>query len=133
VACASCHVSGPIGPVAAECVSCHRADYDATTDPNHASAGFPTDCASCHGTAGWSGAAFDHDGLFFPIYSGKHRGKWSSCADCHVNPTNYSAFECILCHEHSNRNEVDNKHDGVSGYSYTSSACYRCHPDGRSG
>ena len=27
------------------CVSCHQADYDRTTDPNHRPAQFPTDCA----------------------------------------------------------------------------------------
>ena len=59
-------------------------------------------------------------GRYFPIYSGKHRGKWSSCSDCHITPGNYKAFECILCHEHSNRTEVDSKHRGVSGYAYQS-------------
>ena len=37
-------------------------------------------------------------------------GKWSSCGDCHVNPGNYRAFECILCHEHSNKAKVDSDH-----------------------
>ncbi len=130
--CAACHGTGPIGSLSPECVDCHRPEYDTTTDPPHAGAGFPTDCAACHGTSGWDGATFDHDGLYFPIYSGRHRGEWSTCADCHVSPTNYAAFECILCHEHSNRSEVDRDHQGESGYSYNSAACYRCHPDGRS-
>jgi hypothetical protein len=47
-----------------------------------------------------------------------------------VNPGNYGAFECILCHEHSNRAEVDKDHREVSGYTYSSRACYRCHPRG---
>jgi hypothetical protein len=47
-----------------------------------------------------------------------------------VSSGNYKAFECILCHEHSNRAEVDSKHRGESGYSYSSAACYRCHPRG---
>ncbi len=130
--CAACHGTGPIGSLSPECVDCHRPEYDATTSPPHAGAGFPTDCAACHGTTGWDGATFDHDGLYFPIYSGRHRGEWSTCADCHVSPTNYSVFECILCHQHSDRAKVDRDHQGESGYSYNSAACYRCHPDGRS-
>jgi hypothetical protein len=78
----------------------------------------------------WRPASFDHDGRFFPIYSGKHRGKWQSCADCHVSSGNYKVFECIRCHEHSDRRKVDEKHKKVSGYQYSSPACYRCHPRG---
>ena len=101
-----------------------------TTNPNHQAAGFPITCESCHTTSAWRPANWDHDGRYFPIYSGKHRGKWSSCTDCHVTAGNYRAFECILCHEHSNRTEVDNKHRGEAGYAYQSAACYRCHPRG---
>ena len=36
----------------------------------------------------------------------------------------------MLCHEHSNRSQVDSKHRGVSGYAYQSAACYRCHARG---
>jgi hypothetical protein len=55
------------------------------------------------------------------------------CADCHTVPTNYSAFSCINCHAHSPQSIVDAQHTEVSGYSYNSAACYRCHPQGRSG
>ena len=110
-----------------------QAAYMGTTNPNHQAAGFPITCESCHTTSAWRPATFDHDGRYFPIYSGKHRGKWSSCSDCHVSPSNFKAFECILCHEHSNRTEVDSKHRGVSGYAYQSAACYRCHSRGTAG
>ena len=130
VACASCHVGGRYTGTPTACNSCHQADYSRTTNPNHQAAGFPITCESCHTTSAWRPASWDHDGRYFPIYSGKHRGKWSTCSDCHVSAGNYKAFECILCHEHSNRTEVDSKHRGVSGYAYQSAACYRCHPRG---
>jgi len=133
VDCARCHVGGRYTGTPTACVSCHQPDYNATTNPNHTAAGFPTSCQDCHTTAAWRPATFDHDGRYFPIYSGKHRGQWSSCSDCHINPGNYRAFECILCHKHSNKAEVDDKHKDVGGYSYTSAACYRCHPAGRAG
>ena len=114
VACATCHPGGRYTGTPTACSSCHQADYARTTNPNHQAAGFPTNCESCHTTSAWRPASFDHDGRYFPIYSGKHRGKWSSCSDCHVSPSNFKAFECVLCHEHSNRTEVDSKHRGVS-------------------
>ncbi|MCB0751983.1 MAG: hypothetical protein KDC52_10955, partial [Ignavibacteriae bacterium] len=88
-------------------------------------------CEDCHNTSDWNDATFDHDGQYFPIYSGKHKEAWNSCSDCHTNPSSYSVFSCIDCHEHNNKTKVDDKHRGESGYSYTSAACYDCHPQGR--
>jgi hypothetical protein len=130
--CNLCHTTGVYGKIPAECVSCHQADYNATNDPNHASLQFPTDCALCHSlNPGWKPAQYtEHDNQFFPIYSGSHNGTWTSCADCHTTPGNYTLFSCIDCHEHSNKADVDNKHNEVGGYSYNSQACYECHPTG---
>lgn len=128
--CLDCHADKVYNNKPTTCVSCHQTDYNNTTNPKHSTSGFSTDCASCHSTTQWLGATFNHDGQFFPIYSGKHKGKWSTCADCHINPSNYKAFECILCHEHSNKTKVDNDHKGKSGYQYSSASCYSCHPRG---
>ncbi|HKJ01704.1 MAG TPA: hypothetical protein VJ997_04595, partial [Longimicrobiales bacterium] len=67
---------------------------------------------------------------YFPIYSGKHRGEWNSCGDCHTTPTDLSVFSCLTCHEH-NQKDMDDKHKGRSGYVYESGACLSCHPRGR--
>ncbi len=130
LSCESCHADGVYGGKPTECYACHRQDYDETTDPNHRSAGFPTDCATCHGTSRWDDANFDHDGRYFPIYSGKHKGKWDRCSDCHLDSSNYAEFSCIDCHEHR-QTKMDDKHKGVSGYRWESRSCYQCHPDGR--
>lgn len=131
VDCAACHVGGQYQGTPTDCASCHRQDYNGTTNPNHQASGFPMQCQNCHNTGAWRPANFDHDGRYFPIYSGKHRGAWSNCSDCHVNPGNYRVFECIRCHEHSNKSEMDDKHKDEAGYAYQSAACYRCHPTGR--
>jgi len=131
VNCARCHPGGRYTGTPTDCYACHQADYDRTTNPNHRASGFPTQCQTCHGTRTWRPADFDHDSRSFPIFSGTHRGEWSTCADCHVNPNNFRAFECILCHQHSDRAQVDNDHQGVSGYVYQSAACYGCHPTGQ--
>lgn len=130
VECAQCHVGGRYAGTPTDCYACHQVDYAGTTNPAHAAAGFPTQCQTCHTTAAWRPASFDHDGQFFPIYSGTHRGRWSSCSDCHVNPGNYAVFECILCHAHSDKAQVDRHHREVRGYVYQSAACYRCHRSG---
>jgi hypothetical protein len=111
------------------CYSCHASNYNNTTDPSHSAAQFPTDCQSCHTESVWSQSTFDHDGQYFPIYSGEHRGEWNSCSDCHTQPTNFAVFSCITCHEH-NQAEMDSKHSDVSGYSYNSASCLACHPNG---
>jgi hypothetical protein len=129
VDCARCHAGGRYAGTPSDCYACHRSDYDRTNNPNHASAGFPTRCQDCHSTNAWRPASFDHDGRYFPIYSGKHRGAWGSCGDCHVNTGNYRGFECINCHAH-NRSEMDGKHRDVRGYQYVSRSCYQCHPRG---
>jgi hypothetical protein len=129
--CQSCHGDGVYRGKSTACVSCHQGDYDGTTDPNHAAAGFSTDCAACHNTTGWDGANFDHDASFFPINSGTHRGRWSNCSECHVSPTNFAQFTCFSCHPHSDRAKTDGDHSGEGGYVYDSQACYACHPRGR--
>jgi hypothetical protein len=127
--CAACHADGVYRGKSTECVSCHQSDYTQTTNPNHAAAFFPTTCASCHTTSTWNGATFNHDAQYFPIYSGKHRGKWTSCATCHTSPANFQVFTCLTCHEHE-QTKMDDKHKGRAGYSYTSTACLACHPNG---
>jgi hypothetical protein len=127
--CLSCHGDGVYRGKTSTCVSCHQADYNQTTNPNHTAASFPTTCSGCHTTTTWLGATFNHDAQFFPINSGAHRGKWSSCATCHTSPTDYKVFTCLTCHEHR-QTSMDSKHQGRSGYRYDSQACYACHPRG---
>lgn len=128
VNCQNCHSSGYTG-TPTECMFCHENEFNSTTNPNHIAAGFPITCNDCHTTASWQPAQFDHDGLYFPIYSGEHRGEWNECTDCHTIPNNYSIFSCIDCHEH-NKTDMDDEHQNINGYIYESTACLSCHPNG---
>jgi hypothetical protein len=113
------------------CVDCHQAEFDATTDPDHDVVPIPLNCEACHGTRTWDGARFDHDQQWFPVFSGRHREEWDRCSECHPNNTNYTVYDCLGCHPHSDRGETDNKHDGVQDYLYDSLSCFDCHPQGR--
>jgi len=133
--CEDCHQPDSPGglqwaKVAVECRDCHLAEYQATMNPIHQTAGFPETCDVCHSTLAWEPAGLNHDGPFFPIYSGEHLGKWNDCSDCHVVPNNFTQFSCIDCHEHDDPIDLANKHDDEGGYEYTSQACYNCHPRG---
>lgn len=70
--CQLCHAGGVFTGTPSACVDCHLAEYQATTDPDHAALGIPTTCEQCHGTSTWLGATFDHAGIA------------SGCVNCHL-------------------------------------------------
>lgn len=124
--CAACH-NGDYNNTPTTCVGCHQDDYNQTTEPSHTQLQFSDDCASCHTESAWVPSTFDHDNLYFPIYSGSHEGEWDQCVDCHTNPANLKEYTCITCHANP---ETDEQHMGVSGYTYLNPACLACHPTG---
>ena len=129
--CAACH-NGNYNNTPNTCFGCHQSDYNNANNPDHRSAGFPTDCESCHSEVAWEPANFDHDAMYFPIYSGPHRGEWQRCNECHTIAGDFKAFSCIDCHEHNDPNDLRDEHDGVNGYKFESNACFECHPRGES-
>jgi hypothetical protein len=124
--CASCHVSGNYKLVYTDCYQCHSADFAVPTNPNHVLPGFSHQCQLCHTTTVWKPSTFNHDGSYFKIYSGKHKGRWTLCNQCHANPASYTDFTCITCHEHA-KSQVDSNHGSVKGYIYSATSCYTCH------
>jgi hypothetical protein len=128
VPCTQCHIGGVFAGTPTDCYSCHKADYQGTTNPNHIAAGFPTTCTTCHTTwvtTGWAGATFSH--TWFPT---NHGGANGVCSTCHTNPNDYSVFVCTNCHTQA---QTDPKHSGVKGYVYNSVNCYQCHQNGGGG
>jgi len=133
--CADCHrqaavqqFSGPVRP----CIECHQSSFAATTSPSHAALGFSQQCESCHQLTAWTFALFQRHDAIFPIYSGTHSGRWSTCATCHTTAGQPSAFTCMSggCHPQA---QTNSSHGGISGYQYTAQACYSCHPRGSGG
>lgn len=133
--CEACHPGIPYTDFLqsrARCVDCHRQLYLNVPSPNHAAYGFSTECQDCHQMLSWQPARFPEHEPLFPIFSGRHRGMWSTCDQCHTEPGNGSVFSCLTCHEHR-QSAMDPSHAGLPGYAYTSDACYQCHPTGEAG
>lgn len=138
--CNDCHIPAAQGQMVwvgkdTRCESCHFDEFTATTAPAHALYGFPQDCRLCHTETAWelgrmTTDEINHDGFFFPVFSGSHRNTWVRCNECHVSQTDFATFSCILCHEHSDPVRVAGQHQGISGYQFTTQACYSCHPQG---
>ncbi len=103
------------------CVSCHLAQYRATSSPSHATAGFNTDCSRCHTPAGGFTGSFDHDTTAFPL-TGAHRG--ASCASCHDSGVYRGLHSaCADCHIGDYRKATEPDHSAAS----FSTTCRDCH------
>ena len=91
VQCEDCHKGAAVGQfkgLSTACVSCHRADFQKTTNPNHVTSQFPQNCQMCHTFDSWIGATFNHAGppANFPL-TGAHAT--IACTTCHIN-NNYN-------------------------------------------
>jgi len=151
--CSSCHIGSVYAGLPSECVDCHLDDYNATTDPNHASAGFPTDCRTCHQPTTWTGATFDHTYSLVGVHAtldcsachsnGVYAGLPSDCANCHLdkynstnNPNHTGAgfpTDCELCHRPSdpnwNRGSFDHTYFPITSGKHAGKECRDCHTD----
>jgi len=129
--CTICH-SDPANHRNFTCLSCHE---HSQPDMDGGHAGMPgysyvsTACYSCHPT-GEAGRFLQHDGQFFPVYSGRHAGTWNDCGECHTDPNNRTAYSCLVCHLQP---DMDPVHQGFPGYAYQSTTCFSCHPTGDAG
>jgi hypothetical protein len=94
--CAQCHTPADNykGTLPITCVGCHQTDYNNTTAPAHASAGFPTDCTICHSTTNWTTSTFNHATTSFPL-TGFHLTM--QCVTCHTATDNYKGTLPTLC------------------------------------
>lgn len=122
--CSSCHISNTdlrFEPMGTQCITCHKGDYDATTNPEHQKAGFSTECLECHRNDAytWTGAGINHD--FFPLTEGH---AIDQCATCHTSP-DYSKTspQCLACHEANYMATTNPNHPAAN----ISTDCASCH------
>jgi hypothetical protein len=124
-ACTDCHVNNNYNLTQTACVSCHLKDFTNATNPNHAQQGFAQTCESCHTTAAWSPAQFDHSKSGFPL-TGSHTVPPRTCADvgCHAgNNFHLTQTTCVSCHQTDFNNTSNPSH--VQGNFPTT--CEICH------
>ena len=120
-ACVNCHGNGVYRGTPRACVGCHRAEYDRTTQPAHAAAGFSTVCDSCHSASApaWTGS-YNHSAVY-PLV-GLHATQ--ACAVCHVNNVyKGTPNSCFGCHK-TNYDRTSKPPHAASGFS---TACDSCH------
>jgi hypothetical protein len=118
--CGECHTTpNAFTGLSTACASCHLDDYQATANPNHAAAGFGTDCADCHNTLAWRGAGFAHPASF-PL-SNAHQ---QACTACHTGGvfTGLSTA-CASCHLQDYQTATDPPHASFG----LSQQCEQCH------
>ncbi len=123
--CTDCHVNNNYTLNSTLCYSCHQKDYTGTTNPNHATAGFPTQCELCHDTTVWTDSTFNHNNTTFPL-TGSHTVPPRQCTDCHVN-NNYTTLPttCIGCHQTDYNNTTNPGHAAQPQFFPTT--CQTCH------
>jgi hypothetical protein len=121
--CTDCHVNNNYNLTSTACVTCHLADYQGTTNPNHVTANFPQTCDTCHDTVAWTDSTFNHSTTGFTL-TGSHTVPPRQCTDCHVN-NNYSlnSTTCVTCHLKDYQGTNDPPHAQV-GYSTTCDSCH---------
>ena len=122
VACVSCHQNGHFKGTPTQCDACHRTEYMATSNPNHAAAGFSMQCQTCHSPARWTGVVYDHNALTrFPL-TGAHTSL--QCSNCHGdNVFAGRSVECFSCHQ-SAFTSVQSPSHVAGNFSHD---CTQCH------
>jgi hypothetical protein len=143
--CASCHADAralaDLETTPTDCLNCHIRD-----DPHDLR--FGTDCSSCHTSAGWSPAEFDHDLARFQL-TGEHQGvaceschkegylisMSTACDSCHLNDDPHGEVfgtDCVTCHTTDGWGDVNYDHSRTSFVldgAHTLLDCEQCHAD----
>jgi predicted CXXCH cytochrome family protein len=118
--CIQCHVNNNYTATSTACYSCHQSDFTGTTNPNHVTAGFPTDCSLCHSTSNWTTSTFNHNSVF-PLV-GAHATL--ACVQCHTN-NNYTTVPttCYGCHQ-ADFTGTTNPNHVAAGFPTTCDTCH---------
>lgn len=128
VTCTQCHTTSPYSAAPTTCDACHHADYVATTNPNHTSAAYSTNCSSCHQVvAGWAGASVNHPTTPLAL-TGSHAVPPRVCADCHTSTTYSSVAQtCDGCHHPDYIGVTDPNHTAAGMTAFAAANCSNCH------
>jgi len=119
--CNKCHTGSDYADISSECISCHQSDFDASSNPNHISAGISTDCMQCHTTLpGWKPAGFPMHDAIFSLTQGH---AINDCNACHIGGDYNISSDCYSCHQASYNNSSNPNHLAAE----LSTDCMECH------
>ena len=135
VACTACHINNnynlTIAPTDCGNSGCHLTTWHQTTNPVHPSAGPAfalANCTTCHTTASWTTATFNHATTGFLLTNGHAN---VACASCHTNnnynlttaPTDCGNSGCHLTTWQQTNNPVH----PTAGSQFAAANCAVCH------
>ena len=121
--CSECHKSGLYRGTSRDCFGCHKTNYDQTKNPNHAAAGFPTTCETCHKPtdASFNQGSFNHGAAFQLV--GQHGSR--PCSACHVSGIyKGTSRDCFGCHK-ANYDQTKNPNHPAAGFPTTCEVCHK--------
>jgi len=123
--CAECHKSAAVGQftgLSTACLTCHTADFQRATEPDHKAGQFPTTCDSCHSSDTWFNAKFDH--LKYTGYALTGAHATLACTACHINGQFAGTpADCYGCHAKDYNGTTAPNH-AKAGISTTCQACH---------
>jgi len=105
------------------CFGCHSNNFNTTSNPNHISLGFDTECSSCHTTeTGWKVYQFTQHDNFYTL-QGAHVNIKDNCYICHKGNYTNTPSECNGCHIDKYNSTTNPPHRAL-GFS---TKCDDCH------
>ncbi|MBK7429236.1 MAG: hypothetical protein IPI60_20510 [Saprospiraceae bacterium] len=119
--CITCHTNGNYNNTPNTCAGCHQDDYNSTTNPNHTTSQFSTNCVNCHSESAWEPSNFDHNNVY-PL-TGAHAAIANNCVVCHNGNYNNTPNTCAGCHQ-PDYNSATNPNHQTNQFSTN---CTDCH------
>jgi hypothetical protein len=123
--CAACH-NGNYNNTPSTCVGCHLPDYNQTTNPNHQTQQFPTDCTVCHAESSWVPSTFNHSTVY--PFTGAHLAIADNCNICHNGNYTNTPNTCNGCHQ-ANYNTTTNPNHTTLNLPTDCAMCHTTVPD----
>lgn len=123
VGCAGCHTNRQVGTGGTACYACHAKQYQATKNPPHQAAGFPTQCELCHlpSHTSFSQGTSQHN-AYFPL-SGTHAVQ--PCSACHRNNVyRGTPRDCYGCHR-ADYDRTTSPNHAAARFPTTCESCHR--------
>ena len=151
--CVFCHKNGQFKGTAADCYTCHTADFMKVLNPNHVTGNFDYNCTTCHTTTAWKPATFNHNNTKFILtgahvttlcekchISGKFTGTTTDCYTCHLSDfttakipdhvTGQYGYDCVSCHSTSVWQPWTYNHNAlfkITSHHNNRAVCADCH------